>query len=139
MTCWLAVHASYSLPKWQAVKLTFFASCIKSKVLKILTCIRQENANEQYCDTIKDLLLPNTITGQKDEKPHTARLDDTKILLQKSSIPQYHKPHVPLSEGWGHGCIVEKRYTVGGLKRGKQEVLPSLTFTLFELDPLICL
>ena len=24
MTCWL-VHASYSLPKWQAVKRTFFA------------------------------------------------------------------------------------------------------------------
>ena len=33
----------------------------------------------------------------------------------------------------------KKRYTVGGLERGKQEVLPSLTFTLFELDPLICL
>ena len=94
MTCGL-LHASDSLPKWQAVKLTFFASCIKSKVLKILTCIRQENANEQYCDTIKDLLLPNTITGQKDEKPHTAGLDDTKILLQKSSIPQYHEPPCP--------------------------------------------
>ena len=94
MTCGL-LHASYSLPKWQAVKLTFVASCIKSKVLKILTCIRQENANEQYCDTIKDLLLPNTITGQKDEKPHTAGLDDTKILLQKSSIPQYHEPPCP--------------------------------------------
>ena len=26
MTCGL-VHASYSLPKWQAVKLTFFAPC----------------------------------------------------------------------------------------------------------------
>ena len=74
---------------------SFFASCIKSKVLKILTCIRQENTNEQYCDTIKDLLLPNTITGQKDEKPHTAGLDDTKILLQKSSIPQYHEPPCP--------------------------------------------
>ena len=94
MTCGL-LHASYSLPKWQAVKLTFFASCIKSKVLKILTCIRQENTNEQYCDTIKDLLLPNTITGQKGEKPHTAGLDDTKILLQKSSIPQYHEPPCP--------------------------------------------
>ena len=48
-------------------KLTFFASCIKSEVLKILTCITQESANEQYCNTVKDLLLPNTITGQKDE------------------------------------------------------------------------
>ena len=28
MTCGL-VHASYSLPKWQAVKLTFFAPCIR--------------------------------------------------------------------------------------------------------------
>ena len=27
MTCGL-VHASYSLPEWQAVKLTFFAPCI---------------------------------------------------------------------------------------------------------------
>ena len=27
MTCGL-VHASYSLPKWQAVKLTFFAPCM---------------------------------------------------------------------------------------------------------------
>ena len=27
MTCGL-LHASYSLPKWQAVKLTFFASCM---------------------------------------------------------------------------------------------------------------
>ena len=26
MTCEI-VHASYSLPKWQAVKLTFFAPC----------------------------------------------------------------------------------------------------------------
>ena len=26
MTCGL-VHASYSLPEWQAVKLTFFAPC----------------------------------------------------------------------------------------------------------------
>ena len=35
---------------------------------------------------------------------------------------------------WG-----KKRYTVGGLERGKQGVFPSLTFALFELDPLICL
>ena len=27
------VHASYSLPEWQAVKLTFFAPCIRLKCL----------------------------------------------------------------------------------------------------------
>ena len=31
MTCGL-VHASYSLPKWQAVKLTFFAPCVPTTV-----------------------------------------------------------------------------------------------------------
>ena len=31
MTCGL-VHASYSLPEWQAVKLTFFAPCHYNKV-----------------------------------------------------------------------------------------------------------
>ena len=31
MTCGL-VHASYSLPEWQAVKLTFFAPCKSSKI-----------------------------------------------------------------------------------------------------------
>ena len=35
---------------------------------------------------------------------------------------------------WG-----KRRYTVGGLERGKQGVFPSLTFALSELDPLICL
>ena len=30
-----------------------------------------EDRNKQYCNTVKDLLLPNTI-NQKDEKPHTA-------------------------------------------------------------------
>ena len=38
MTCGL-VHASYSLPEWQAVKLTFFAPCasMDSKFLKVLS------------------------------------------------------------------------------------------------------
>ena len=37
MTCGLA-HASYGLPKWQAVKLTFFAPCqSKSSFNKIIT------------------------------------------------------------------------------------------------------
>ena len=39
--------------------------------------IREESANERYCNTMmKDLVLPNTVS-QKDKKPHTAGLDDT--------------------------------------------------------------
>ena len=38
--------------------------------------IREESANERYCNTMKDPLLPNTVS-QKDEKPRTAGLDDT--------------------------------------------------------------
>ena len=59
--------------------------------------------------TVKDFLLPNTVS-QKDEKPHTAGLDDTaipqikieitEIPLKESSIPQYRKPPCPL---FGHG------------------------------------
>ena len=48
--------------------------------------------------TGKDLLLPNTI-NQKDEKPHTAGLNEYKLpkyRLKKSSIPlQYRKPLCP--------------------------------------------
>ena len=33
----------------------------------VLTCIRQESANEWYRNTVKDLLLPNTV-NQKGEK-----------------------------------------------------------------------
>ena len=66
-----------------------------------MTYIRQERLNEQYRNTVKDLLLPNTVS-QKDEKPHTAGLDDTAIphikikiteiyRLKESSIPQYRK------------------------------------------------
>ena len=29
------VHASYSLPKWQAVKLTFFAPCLLKSFYKV--------------------------------------------------------------------------------------------------------
>ena len=59
------------------------------------------------------LLLPNTVT-QKDEKPHTAGLDDTAIphtkikiteipLGKKGSIPQRRKPPCPphLLAMWG--------------------------------------
>ena len=53
-----------------------------------------EDRNKQYCNTVKDLLLPNTI-NQKDEKPHTAGLNECKLpkyRLKKSSIPlQYRK------------------------------------------------
>ena len=60
---------------------------VKSKVLQILTYIRQERPNEQYRNTVKDLLLPN-IVSQKDEKPHTARLDDTAIPHIKFKITE---------------------------------------------------
>ena len=76
-----------------------------SKVFQILTDIGQERPNEPYRNTVKDLLLPNTVS-QKDKKPHTARLDDTaiphikikiteKYRLKESSIPQYRKPPCP--------------------------------------------
>ena len=60
---------------------------VKSKVLQILTYIRQERLNEQYRNTAKDLLLPNTFS-QKDEKPHTTRLDDTAIPHTKIKITE---------------------------------------------------
>ena len=62
-----------------------------------MTCIRQESANEPYRNTMKDILLLNTVS-KKDEKPHTSTLDDTAIILhEKSSILQHHKPqYLPL-------------------------------------------
>ena len=62
-----------------------------------------EDRNKQYCNTVKDLLLPNTI-NQKDEKPHTAGLNDTAIphfKIQITEIPLEKKlntvsPHFPL-------------------------------------------
>ena len=55
----------------------------KNSLLTVLCCmfywtalIREESANEWHCNTMKDLLLLNTVS-QKDEKPHTAGLDDT--------------------------------------------------------------
>ena len=77
---------------------------MKSKVLKILTftnlfsllwlvlhivltCIRQESANKWYCNTVKDLLLPNTV-NQKDEKMPSAGLDDTAIPHIKIKITE---------------------------------------------------
>ena len=64
-----------------------YSFTVKSKVFQILTYIRQERPNEQYRNTVKDLLLPNTVS-QKDEKPHTAGLDDTAIPHIKIKITE---------------------------------------------------
>ena len=82
-----------------------YSFTVKSKVFQILTYHRQERPNEQYRNTVNDLLLPNTVS-HKDEKTHTAAMDDTaippviiqitEILLEKNgSIPQYRKPPCP--------------------------------------------
>ena len=70
------------------------------------TDLRQEGASEWYLNTVKD--LANAVS-QKDEKLHTAGLDDTakphikkkipKYRLKKNSIPQLFNtvnPHAPL-------------------------------------------
>ena len=69
----------------------------------VLTRIRKGSANKWYRNTVKDLLLPNTV-NQKDEKPYTAGLDDTAIAhikIKITEIPLENKlntvnPHVPL-------------------------------------------
>ena len=69
----------------------------------VLTRIRQGSANKWYRNTVKDLLLPNTV-NQKDDKPYTAGLDDTAIphiKIKITEIPLENKlntvnPHVPL-------------------------------------------
>ena len=81
-----------------------YSFTVKSKVFQKLIYIRQERANERYRNTMKDLLLLNTVS-QKCEKPHTPGLDDTaiphikikifEIPLKKSSILQYRKPPCP--------------------------------------------
>ena len=55
-----------------------YSFTVKSKVFQILTYIRQERPNERYRNTKKDLILRSTLS-QKDEKPHTAGLEDTAI------------------------------------------------------------
>ena len=62
---------------------------VKSLVSQILTYIRQERLNEQYLNTVKDLLLPNTVS-QKDEKPHTEGLQGMipKYRTLKSNLPE---------------------------------------------------
>ena len=69
----------------------------------VLTRLRQGSANKWYRNTVKDLLLPNTV-NQKDAKPYTAGLDDTAIphiKIKITEIPLENKlntvnPHVPL-------------------------------------------
>ena len=69
----------------------------------VLTRIRKGSANKWYRNTVKDLLLPNTV-NQKDEKPYTAGLDDTAIphiKIKITEIPLENKlntvnPPVPL-------------------------------------------
>ena len=53
----------------------------------VLTCIRLESEIEWYCNTVNDLILPNTV-NEKDEKPHTAGLDDTAIPHIKIKITE---------------------------------------------------
>ena len=53
----------------------------------VLGCIRQESKNKWYRNTVKDLLLPNTV-NQKDEKPYTAGLNDTAIAHIKIKITE---------------------------------------------------
>ena len=53
----------------------------------VLTCIRQGSEIEWYLNTVNDLLLPNTVT-EKDEKRHTAGLDDTAIPHIKIKITE---------------------------------------------------
>ena len=62
-----------------------YSFTVKSKVFQKLIYVRQERANEQYRKTVKDLLLPNTVS-QKCEKPHTAGLDDSTIPHIKIKI-----------------------------------------------------
>ena len=49
---------------------------------------RQESTNKWYCNTVKDLLLPNT-TSKKDEKPHTTGQMIPQYLTLKSKLPKY--------------------------------------------------
>ena len=57
-----------------------------------MTYIRQERPNERYRNTVKDLLLANTVS-QKDQKLHTAVLNDIAIPHIKIKITE-----IPLEE-----------------------------------------
>ena len=65
----------------------------------VLTRIRKGSANKWYRNTVKDLLLPNTV-NQKDEKPYTAGLDDTAIphiKIKITEIPLENKLNTVMS------------------------------------------
>ena len=53
---------SYQFHHRVTVRNWVFIYRLKSKVFQILTYIRQERPNEQYRNTVKDLLLPNTVS-----------------------------------------------------------------------------
>ena len=53
----------------------------------VLSCISQESANKRYRSTMKDLLLPNSVS-QSDEKPQTVGLDDTAMPHIKIKITE---------------------------------------------------
>ena len=80
---------SYQFHHRVTVREIVYSFSVKSKVFQILTYwyIRQERPNEKYCNTVKDLILLNTVS-QKDEKPHTAGLDDTAIPYIKIKITE---------------------------------------------------
>ena len=48
---------------------------------------RQESTNKWYCNTVKDLLLPNTVS-KKDEKLHTIGPDDTEMPHIKIKVTE---------------------------------------------------
>ena len=76
-----------------------YSFTVKSKVFQILTYIRQERPNERYRNTKKDLILRSTLS-QKDEKPHTAGLDDTAIpdiKIKMTEIPPEKKLKTAIS------------------------------------------
>ena len=71
----LTVRNCVIIYRYQYVDLRI-AYCVLCCMLYWTVLIREESTNERYYDTVKDLLLLN-IVSQKDEKPHTAGLNDT--------------------------------------------------------------
>ena len=81
----------------------------------VLFCILywKESANKRYCNTVNNLISPNTVS-QNDENPHTTEVDDTAIphvKIKITEIPHEKKlntvnPHVPLHEDCNHASFV---------------------------------
>ena len=60
-----------------------------------LALYRKESANKRYRNTVNNLISPNTVS-QNDEKPPTAKLDDTAIPYVKikiTELPLEKKPN----------------------------------------------